>query len=123
MSIVQGLTRAILYIQDMDTQVRFYRDVLDIKVQHPVGLESYHDQLWVEFETGECSLVLHINPNFQIGKDRPKLAFSVSDVETAHKLLSDRGAELTEIRSRVDGFKVADGVDPEGNPFSIYGRS
>lgn len=122
MSIVQGLTRAILYIQDMETQVRFYRDVLDIKVQYPAGLESYHDQPWVEFETGECSLVLHISSDKQLGKDRPKLAFSVGDVETAHKLLTERGAQLSEIRSRVDGFKVADGFDPEGNPFSIYGH-
>lgn len=123
MSIVQGLTRAILYIRDMDTQVRFYRDVLDMKVQYPAGLENYHDQSWVEFETGECSLVLHISSDKQLGKDRPKLAFSVDDVERAHKLLTERGAELSVIRSRVDGFKVADGCDPEGNPFSIYGRS
>lgn len=123
MSIVQGLTRAILYIQDMDTQVRFYRDVLDMKVQYPTELESYHDQPWVEFETGECSLVLHISSDKQLGQDRPKLAFSVSNVAIAHKLLSDRGANLSPIRSRVDGFKVADGFDPEGNPFSIYGQT
>jgi predicted enzyme related to lactoylglutathione lyase len=121
MSIVQGLTRAILYIQDMETQVRFYRDVLDMKVQFPAELDHYHDQPWVEFDTGECSLVLHISSDQQLGKDRSKLAFSVSDVAIAHKLLTERGAQLTEIRSRVDGFKVADGFDPEGNPFSIYG--
>ena len=123
MSIIQGLTRVILYIQNMETQVRFYRDVMDMKVQFPAGLESYHDQPWVEFATGDCSLVLHISPDKQLGKDRSKLAFSVSDVRIAHQLLTKRGATLSEIHSRVDGFNVADGFDPEGNPFCIYGQS
>ena len=123
MSITQGLTRAILYIQDMDTQVSFYRDVLDLTVKYPTGLTSYHTASWVEFETGECCLVLHVSRDKQLGHDRPKLAFSVSNVGLAHTLLTQRGAKLSPIQSRVDGFKVADGVDPEGNPFSIYGQT
>ncbi len=111
----------ILYIQDMQTQVCFYRDVLEMKVQFPAGLESYHDQPWVEFETGECSLVLHIRPDIP-ERGRSKLAFSVDDVEIAHKLLTQRGADLSQIHTRVDGFKVADGFDPEGNPFCIYSK-
>jgi predicted enzyme related to lactoylglutathione lyase len=121
MSIIQRLTRIILYVQNMETQVHFYRNVMDMQIQSPKDLESYHDQPWVEFETGECCLVLHISPDKQLGKDRSKLAFSVSDVEIAHQLLTQRGATLSEIRPRVDGFKVADGFDPEGNPFCIYG--
>jgi catechol 2,3-dioxygenase-like lactoylglutathione lyase family enzyme len=121
MSIIQGLTKAILYIQDMETQVQFYRDILGLEIQHPPGLDHYHDQPWVEFATGECSLVLHVQ-NVKLSKDRPKLAFSVENVAIAHQLLTQRGAKLSEIRARVDGFKVADGFDPEGNPFSIYGK-
>ncbi len=123
MSITQGLTRVILYTQDMETQVRFYRDVMDMKVQFPTGLESYCDQPWVEFETGDCCLVLHTNPDQPLEKYRSKLAFGVSDVGIAHRLLTQRGAILSEIRSRVDGFKVSDGFDPEGNPFCICGQS
>jgi predicted enzyme related to lactoylglutathione lyase len=120
MSILQGLTRTIVYVQDMETQVRFYRDVLDLKVQQPAGLDHYHDQRWVEFVTGECTFVLHIQKEVHPGKDRPRLAFTVSDVAIAHQQLTERGATLSEVTTRPDGFKVADGFDPEGNPFSIY---
>lgn len=122
MSITQGLTRLIIYVQDMETQVAFYRDVLDMTVQFPAGLNTYHNQPWVEFATGQCSLVLHINRDRRSTKDQSKLAFSVENIHTAHQLLIERGANLSEIRDRVDGFKVADGFDPEGNPFCIYSR-
>lgn len=119
MSITQGLTKAILYVQDMNTQVCFYRDVLDLTVKNPAGLDSYSNAIWVEFATGECSLVLHVSREKRLGVDRPKLAFRVKNIEAAHKTLTERGAKLSDINSRLDGFKVADGFDPEGNPFSI----
>lgn len=119
MSITQGLTKTILYVKDMDKQVHFYCNILDLTVKNPVGLHSYNDASWVEFATGECSLVLHVSRDKRLSEDRPKLAFSVKDIETAHKALTDRGAKLSDINSRVDGFKVADGFDPEGNPFCI----
>lgn len=122
MSIIQGLTRLIVYVQNMETQASFYRDVLGMNIQSPAGLESYQAQPWVEFETGQCSLVLHIKHDRQSTKDQSKLAFSVDNIYTAHELLTQRGAILSEIRDRVDGFKVSDGFDPEGNPFCIYGR-
>ncbi len=120
MSVIQGLTKTILYVQDMNAQVSFYRDVLGIEVKFPAGLDSYSNEIWVEFATGECALVLHFSREKQLGKDRPKLAFSVNDIEAAHKTLTERGALLSDIGSRLPDIKVADGFDPEGNPFSIY---
>lgn len=123
MSIIQGLTKTIIYVKDMNTQARFYRDVLNLTVIDPTNVDDYNNVIWVEFATGECSLVLHLDKDKQLGEDRPKLAFSVDDMETAHKMLNERGAKLSEIRSRRPGLKVADGFDPEGNPFSIYTSS
>lgn len=120
MSITQGLAKAILYVQDMNTQARFYRDKLNLTVKDPVGVEDYNNVIWVEFETGECSLVLHLDKEKQLGKDRPKLVFSVNDIDAAHTALTERGVKLSDIRSRIPGLKVADGFDLEGNPFSIY---
>ena len=119
MSIIQGLTKIILYTQDMNTQVRFYRDVLDLVVKYPAGLDDYSNEPWVEFETGECILVLHVSREKRLSEDKPKLAFRVKDIEAAHKTLTERGAKLSNISSRLLGFKIADGFDPDGNPFAI----
>jgi catechol 2,3-dioxygenase-like lactoylglutathione lyase family enzyme len=118
MTITKGLAKTILYVKDIDAQVRFYRDKLDLQVKDPV--DNYKDKVWVEFATGECTLALHLDRNKELGKDRPKLVFSVEDIETAHQILSDRGVKLSPINSRQGNARVADGFDPEGNPFSIY---
>ncbi len=118
MSIIQGLTKIILYVTDMKKQVHFYRDVLDLAVKYPAGLDDYSQEIWVEFETGECILALHVKEE-QLGGSKPKLAFHVNDIEAAHKTLTERGAKLSNIVSRSLGLKIADGFDPEGNPFAI----
>jgi predicted enzyme related to lactoylglutathione lyase len=122
--ITQGLAKIILYVKDMDKQVSFYRNSLDLKVKYPEGLDNYKEQIWVELVTGECTnnciIALHFDRDKQLGKDRPKLVFSVEDIEVAHQMLIDRGVKLSPINSRQGNAKVADGFDPEGNPFSIY---
>lgn len=118
--ITQGLAKIILYVKDMNKQVSFYRDMLDLPVQYPESLDDYSEQIWVEFATGECSLTLHFDSQKELDKDRPKLVFSVKNIEMAHKKLTERGLKLSKINSRLNDIKVADGFDPEGNPFSIY---
>jgi predicted enzyme related to lactoylglutathione lyase len=120
MSLTQGLTKTILYVHDMNQQINFYCDKLDLTVKFPAGLDNYSDQVWVELATGECQLVLHYNGKKQFGKDRTKLAFSVNNIETAYKTLTERGVELSPIRDTPPNLKVASGFDPEGNPFAIY---
>ncbi|HEY9768679.1 MAG TPA: VOC family protein [Coleofasciculaceae cyanobacterium] len=117
--ITQGLAKIILYVKDMDKQVHFYRDILDLLVQYPKDLDDYSQQIWVEFASGGCSLTLHFDPRKELA-DRPKLVFAVEDIEKAHQTLSARGLKLGKINSRVNNAKVADALDPEGNPFSIY---
>lgn len=118
--ITEGLAKIILYVKDMNKQVSFYRDILDLPVQYPAGLDDYSQQIWVEFATGGCSLTLHFDPQKQLSQDRPKLVFGVKDIETAHQKLTERGLQLSHINSRLNNVRVADGCDWEGNPFSIY---
>src|SRR5262245_3977268 len=119
MSVVTGLLHVILYVQDMDAQVRFYRDVLELPIRFPQGLENYQNEFWVEFETGVCSLVLHGGGQKRLGQDSPKVSFSVSDIELSRAALLQRGIKIGDVRSPAPGVQVADGFDPEGNPFSI----
>ena len=119
MSIIQGLTKTIIYVKDIDKQINFYRDQLGLTVKASKKIEGQSDKQWVEFATGECTLVLHGNLNIQPGQDRPKLAFHVNEIETAHLALTERGVKLSQIRSPSPGLKIAEGIDPEGNPFTI----
>lgn len=119
MSEIKGLLKAIVYVQDMDAQVRFYREVLGLKIKFPDGLDTYRDEFWVEFNTGQCSLVLHGGGQKRLGEDTPKLAFEVGDIDQAQAALRQRGARLGEVREPAPGVKVVDGIDPEGNPFSL----
>jgi predicted enzyme related to lactoylglutathione lyase len=119
MSIIQGLTKTILYVKDIDTQTEFYRDKLGLTVKNKLSIDGRPDKQWVEFDTGQCTLVLHGNLETQMGKDRPKLAFSVSDIERAHHTLTQSGLKLSPIRCPSPGVKIAEGVDTEGNPFTI----
>ena len=64
--------------------------------------------------------MFHFDPQKQLGEDRPKLVFKVADIEAAHQVLSKQVVEFSQINSRSGNIQVADGCDPEGNPFSIY---
>lgn len=119
MNVIQGLTKAILYVKDIDTQTKFYRDQLGLTVKSRKSIEGHSDKQWVEFATGECTLVLHGNMETQHGKDRPKLAFHVNDFEAAYKALTENNIKLSQIRSPSPGLFIAEGADPEGNPFTI----
>lgn len=117
--ITAGLTKAILYVKDMGQEIDFYCNKLDLKIKHPAGLKDYSQEPWVEFDTGQCTLILHCNGDKQLGVDRAKLAFHVDDIDSAYQALSDRGVKLSPIRVPSPGLKIAEGIDPEGNPFTI----
>ena len=113
----------ILYVKDMDSQVGFYRDVLGLEIVTPKGLETYVDQLWITFDTGQCILALHGGGTGDFGRDAPKFVFEVNDVELTRGQLIERGVAMGEIRSPSPGVMVCDGKDPEGNWFSIESQS
>jgi predicted enzyme related to lactoylglutathione lyase len=120
MSVIQGLTKAILYVKDIDTQTDFYQNKLGLGIKSRQSIDGRIDKQWVEFTTGECTFVLHGNVDKEFATNKPTLlAFHVDDIETAYKELTERGVKLGEIRSPSPGLKIAEGVDPEGNSFSI----
>ena len=113
------LMEVILYVEDMPTQVAFYRDVLGFAVTYPVSLEDYTDQPWVTMDTGACTLALHSGGQRRQGVDAPKIVFRVGDVEAARRYLIGKGVQMGKIRTPAPGITVCDGQDPEGNRFSI----
>jgi catechol 2,3-dioxygenase-like lactoylglutathione lyase family enzyme len=109
----------IIYVDDMNGQVSFYRDKLGFKVKTPHESTDYSNEFWVELDTGSCSLALHAGGKRRFGTDAPKFVFRVSDILAARQSLIDQEVEMGEIRSAAPGIWVCDGVDPEGNKFSI----
>lgn len=113
------LMEVIVYAEDMDAQVRFYRDVLGLTVAFPAGLESYSEQFWVTLNTGACTLALHGGGKRDFGTNAPKFVFRVTNIEEVRATLRAQGVQMGEIRQPAPGVWVADGADPEGNLFSI----
>ncbi len=116
------LGEIILYVSDMESQVRFYRDTLGLQIAYPSGLHSYSDEYWVTFHTGACILALHGGGQKDFGKDAPKFVFKVDDIAHVRDVLMARGVAVGEIRSPAEGVQVVDGRDPEGNAFSLECR-
>lgn len=119
---IKNLSEIILYVQDMETQVAFYRDVMKLPIETPPDLASYSDQQWVVFETGDCKLALHSGGRKKFGRDAPKFVFDVDDVKGTRELLSLKGINVGNIRTPSPGVEVLDVEDPEGNQFSIEQR-
>lgn len=113
------LMEIILYVEDMNRQLSFYRDQLGFKVVNPQESADYGKEFWVELDTGSCSLALHAGGKGRFGADAPKFVFRVKDILAARQELLNLKVEMGEIRSAAPGVWVCDGADPEGNKFSI----
>ena len=108
----------ILYVQDMNSEVRFYRDVLGLSIKYPQGLEDYTDQMWVEFDLGETTLALHGGAD-EKPNSLHELVFRVENVARAREMIIAAGTKMGEIRNLEDGSPIAEGRDPAGHRFSI----
>ena len=118
------LKRVILFVQNMEMQTQFYRDVLGLsEVVNPDDAAQF-----VEFEAGGCRLALHSDGAPNKAKRSPKLVFYVQDVAAARAWLVSRGAKLGKVKETkvdlADGsrLQLCDGKDPEGNPFQLSNR-
>ncbi|MEM7131314.1 MAG: VOC family protein [Chloroflexota bacterium] len=119
---LKGISEIILYVQDMNAQVTFYRDILKLPIAYPPGLDNYSEEFWVVFDTGVCKLALHGGGKKRFGDDAPKFVFDTGDVSSTRQYLIDHGVTVGKIRSPAPGVTVCDAVDPEGNYFSIECR-
>jgi CBS domain-containing protein len=121
--LLTGLVSVILYVQDMNLMVSFYRDKLGLEVEQPADLADYAQESWVVIGTGACKLALNSGGSGRLGEDAPMIVFGVPDIEAARSALLARGVTLEEVFDAGGGVKVVQGRDPEGNPISLEQRS
>lgn len=114
---VGNLVEVILYVDDMSKAVAFYRDRMGLSVLYP-RCENYAGEMWVVFDTGACRLCLHGGAG-GARANAPKVVFGVADIQVARRELTSRGVTLGEVITPAPGIFVCNGVDPDGNPFSI----
>lgn len=108
------LHEVMLYVENMDRMLEFYRDVMGLDI---AGGDPAHG--FVELDTGSTTLCLHAGSNGDIGSSAPKLVFAVDDLDDAAAHLRAHDVELGEKRNPAPGVHVIDGRDPEGHAFSI----
>ncbi len=117
------LMEVIVHVQDMNSQVAFYRDKLGLRVSYPTGREDYSKEGWVTLETGRCVLALHGGGRARLGESPShRIVFRTEDINAARNQLLRKGVQAGEIRSPAPEVQVFDARDPEGNVFSIESR-
>jgi catechol 2,3-dioxygenase-like lactoylglutathione lyase family enzyme len=87
---IKGLLEIILYVKDMPKMVRFYRDILGLKISPSFEGQDVTELYWVTFETGDCSLALHGGGKGHRGTDAPKIVFNVDNVSAVRETLLNR---------------------------------
>jgi len=112
------MQQIILYVQEMASEVQFYRDVLGLTISYPKNLQNYSQEMWVTFETGDCTLALHGGAN-EPPQEQHEIVFPVDDVNEAREIISCAGIEIGSVRILEDGAPIAEGRDPAGHRFAI----
>jgi predicted enzyme related to lactoylglutathione lyase len=113
-----SISQIILFVKDMETEVRFYRDMLGLEVRFPYNIDDFSEEMWVELEAGACTLALHGGAEEMPGQQH-QIVFRVDDIEKTWKKLHDAGIQIDDIRPLEDGLPAAKAVDPEGHRFTI----
>jgi catechol 2,3-dioxygenase-like lactoylglutathione lyase family enzyme len=116
------LGTAMIFAKDLQRMTEFYHEALGLPVIPATSAPG-----WVELDAGAVRLALHAIPPHiaaQIQITRPprareetplKLLFEVDDLEAVRRRAVQFGATMLEPK----GSGICDGLDPEGNVFSL----
>ena len=111
------LSHAIVFVQEMERSVAFYRDVVGLPLR-------FQSPAWSEFAAGGATFALHLAENAgpgpapeQAGACRP--GFSVPDLEAFHQRALGMGVTCLQAPRSVFGDRVANYGDPDGLEFYV----
>lgn len=120
---IGSLFEIVLFVENMQAQLQFYRDVLGLDLSTPAEPDGNEEPKWVAFESGHCTLALHAGGQKRFGGDAPQFYFLVENIETARAELLGKGVSMSEIRHPNDCSSFCSGQDPEGNWFGVESRT
>src|SRR2546430_16699037 len=113
------LTYAIVFVNDMQRSVAFYRDVLGLPLK-------FQSPQWTEFATEGATLALHSSEGAG-GKDDPlklpagrcRPGLSVPNLDEFHKRMLEKKVPCIQEPKDVFGVRVAQYADPDGLGISV----
>lgn len=118
---LEKMSLVILYAADVARSVRFYRDVLGLRVVE-------ESPQWAQFDGGGTHLAVHPHPKLpaERGVAHPWIVFDVADPHAAYAALVARGVAMKGPLQEVCGDEQRAGLsgdfeDPDGNLLSILG--
>ncbi len=117
-----GLREVVLYVEDMNAMVAFYRDTMGLTLQTPLEVTDFSAEQWVVFDTGVADLALHGGGQKRLGADSPMLVFFTRDIAAHRDELVAKGMVWEDIVEAAPGIRVCHGRDPEGTPLALEQR-
>ena len=122
--IVNKPTMFSLAVSDMPKAKAFYADTLGLKVTKDYRQDDQN--WWVTLTTpeGGVSITLARYGEYIIKPGTVGLYFKTSDVATAHKELSEKGAKVSDVQDDLfgpgSGVKFVQLQDPDGTQVTLY---
>lgn len=112
---LRGIDHVYYWTADMDRAVKFYREVLGLRLLRRDGGE------WAEFDGGPVRLALHGAVHGRPPQTGGATAvFRVEDLDAARAAMEERGVEFEAHVGEVEGFaRFASFHDPDGNTIQI----
>ncbi|HEY9786074.1 MAG TPA: VOC family protein [Candidatus Obscuribacterales bacterium] len=119
---LSNISYVIVYVQDTEKALPFYRDKLGMKVKQA-------EPGWVELETGHTTLALHSleKGHKHPGKidGLPVVVFNVDNIYDSRDALKQRGVEFKDEPKVVCEAGDHEGMctnfyDPDGNLYSLF---
>lgn len=106
------VVKFMLFAQDMERAVGFYRGVIGLDC----ALQTEH---WSELKHGDAVVALHGGGDGQ--RNKTGLSFQVTDIDAACAEIAAGGGEIVQAPQSRPGepIKLAECADPEGNVFMV----
>ncbi len=113
---ITGPARTILFVQDLDAQVAFFRQKLGFPLAYPVGGD------WAEFTVGGMGFCLHGGGHAGTPTaKRASIGWPVADLDAATAALRASGIEVSGPNPVTEGLRAVEFTDPEGNNLFFEG--
>ena len=112
---IQRLDHVYYWTADMERAVRFYRDLLGLRLVRQEG------ESWALFEANGSRFALHgVVEGHPVAPGGATAVFSVDDLDRARRELEERGASFHERGGEVPGYaRFASLSEPDGNTVQL----
>jgi lactoylglutathione lyase len=108
------LAYIIKFVTDMDKSIKFYRDILGLRIK-------MQSDKWTEFDTGATILALHLTTEKKIAGNI-QLGFSTKNIDEAIAELRSKNVEIPSEPRSLHGVKLAEFIDGDGSPCTLSGK-